>query len=362
MGKLNLIILDQDIRYLEGIKNYFSENYSEEFTIATFNNFESMKERMMTLSKKNILLVNEGLYEEEIRQLGIDAVVILSEGRYKDRKYPYPVINKFQIGSSIHKEIVKEYNAQVMDKVEKVNEKENNINTKLITIYSPIGGSGKSLLATGLAMNLSIKGAKVLYVNFEDVQSTSIYFSGSKKRDFSELIYYVKERDENFKEKFIDIVDCDLRTKVDFFNETESALDIEDMTRDDMKWMIESLLRLNIYNYIVFDTSSKFNSIYNLLINLSHHIICPILKEKTSLEKVGKFVDSLIQFNRFLFVYNKSPQDIKVEVPKSIRQGGKDIFIDIPKDFKIYLNEGPIITDSPVICNGIMKIINTLGL
>ena len=360
MAKLNLILLDPDIRYLEGIKNFFADNYSEKFNITCFTQMEILKDNIKYIKNRDVLLINEDLYSNVVADLNIKSILILGEGKDEEKKYDHPIISKYQIGPNIYKEIMNAYSTQNPLHLEKVTRRYDN--TKLISVYSPIGGSGKSLIASALAMKLAESGSEVLYLNLEDVQSTNIYFQKNKDSSFSELIYYIKEKEENFTAKFIELVDKDQRTGVAFFNETESILDIEDLNKGEMKWMIEKLLSLNMYKYIIIDTASKFNSEYNVLLNSSDYIISPVLKEKTSLIKLGKYVENLGDINNYLFVYNRSRNNVNINMPQSLIDNGKNIFIDIIEDSNLYLNEGTSVVDSPIIANGILNIINTLGL
>lgn len=360
MAKINLILADYDTRYLQGITNFISNNYTDKFNITSFTNIEILLENLKNSNKKDILLINKELFNPKIVDLGIKAVLILGEGKENKSEYVYPVIKKYQTGSNLYQEIIKAYTEQNPQNVERITQKYDN--TSLITLYSPIGGSGKSIYAATLAMLLKERGDEVLYINFEDVQSTEVYFASSKEKGFSDLIYYVKERVDNFASKFVEIVDKDETTGVSFFRNTENILDIEDMDKEDMKWMLEKLIELNMFSYIIVDTTSKYNSIYNMLLNSSTHIICPLLKEKTSIEKMRTYVSSMTDLERYFLFYNKSRMDITLEIPQEIREHGNDITLNIVTDFNLYLNEGNSVLNSQVLVNGVKNIINILRL
>lgn len=360
MAKLNLILADYDTRYLQGITNFISNNYPDKFNITCFTDIKILLETLKNSKKKDILLINKGMFISKIIDLGIKSVLILGEGKEVGGDYIYPTINKYQTGASLYQEIIKAYTEQNPQNVEKITCKYDN--TNLVTLYSPVGGSGKSIYAASLAMVLRERGDEVLYINFEDVQSTEVYFTSNKETGFSDLIYYVKERSDNFSSKFVEIADKDARTGVTFLKNTENILDIEDMDKDDMKWMLERLIELNMFSYIIVDTTSKYNSIYNMLINSSTHIICPLLKEKTAIEKMKTYVNSMTDLDRYFLFYNKSRMDIVIDTPNEIKEYGNDITLNIVTDFNLYLNEGSSVLDSQIIMNGVKNIVNILRL
>ena len=44
--------------------------------------------------------------------------------------------------------------------------------TKLVSVYSPIGGAGKTTIAANACINCAREGMKVFYINLETIGST----------------------------------------------------------------------------------------------------------------------------------------------------------------------------------------------
>ncbi|QGS68934.1 AAA family ATPase [Oceanobacillus sp. 143] len=52
--------------------------------------------------------------------------------------------------------------------------------TKVLSVYSPVGGAGKTTIAVNLSKQLALNNAKVFYLNLELINTTSLYFSSSE--------------------------------------------------------------------------------------------------------------------------------------------------------------------------------------
>ncbi|MFP3489035.1 hypothetical protein R0K20_15640, partial [Staphylococcus sp. SIMBA_130] len=64
--------------------------------------------------------------------------------------------------------------------------------TKVITVYSPIGGCGKTAIATNLSKQLALNHAKVFYLNLELLNTTRLYFTSAEDNPSLQIFYYVK--------------------------------------------------------------------------------------------------------------------------------------------------------------------------
>lgn len=363
MAKINLIVLDSDEMYLNAFKNYIINNYSEKFNIICYTNSSILFENINKIKNKDILLINEEFFEKEITSLNISVVLILSGNNVKEYE-EYKVINKFQAISNICEEVINSFNVTNTShkKIEKI--VKNDAKTRIITIYSPVGGSGKTSIAINLAVCLSERKMKVLYLNFEDIQSTTIYFNEDKLKSFSELIYYIKEKNENFREKFFEIVSVDECNELLYFLEsTDNILDIEDMNQKDIKWFIEKILEFQYFDYVIIDTSSKFNSVYKMIMDCSEFIICPFLNENISIKKLEIFLLNVDFIEKIIFVLNKiNPNVSHIEVPKCLADEEKGIKKIIELDNNLIYSKEINCLDSYIMRNRILELIDDLNL
>lgn len=358
MNKLSLVIVDHDEIYLEYLNKFLSSTYKGKFEITCFSDDKIFLEYISTVRKKDILLISKDIYDENTDTIDAKVILKLVEGNeiLEDKE---KVIHKYKDIKNIYDIALKEYLGSNPKKTLKVSVE--NADTKIVTVYSPVGGSGKSLIAASLSSNLSQNGKKVFYLNLEDIQSTEEYFSGNGKSSLSDIIFEVKDKASNFIEKLNSIINTDTSTGVKYLNCTDNILDIEDMDQDDMKWLLEQLLKTKIYDYIVIDTVSKYNSVYDIVLNTSDIVITPILNNKTSINKVEKFIKNQSELDKYYFVQNMNNEN-------SIMQVSALKYIDKQIDTSIYENKdlnncsGEQAMNSPNIKSAINTIIEQIGL
>ncbi|GKX67432.1 AAA family ATPase [Inconstantimicrobium mannanitabidum] len=303
MGKLGLIIVDYDKKYLDYLNKYLLNTYRGKIDITCFSNKELFLKEVNTIKNKDVLLINKEMYDERLEGIGISCVLTIVEGDFNLAEDRGQRIHKYKDVDRMYDIILKSYFDINPEKVTAVYSN-NNTSTKIITVYSPIGGTGKSTLATALSASLSAKGRDVLYLNLEDVQSTNMYFQSDKKTTLSDFIFEVKDQSTKFTQNLINMVNRDKNTNVYYLENTENILDIEDMNENDIKWMLEKLLESGQYEYIIFDTSSKYNSIYEIILNSSNLVIAPVANSMTSVSKLNLFMSCISDAKKYYFVCN----------------------------------------------------------
>lgn len=301
MKKLTLMLLDYDEAYLIRLNDYLSRMYKGKFEISCFTSKDNLLEQIKNVRNKDVLIVNKEMYDESLEELGIKAVLKLVEENI-DTTNESKLIHKFKDINYINDKIINLYKENNVEELVKINS--NNAQTKIISVYSPIGGSGKSTLAAGISMLLAEQEKEVFYLNLEDIQSTELYFQSEEATSLSDVIFEIKDRSDNYVQKLVAGVSIDGNTKVSFLNPTENILDIEDMNEEDIKWLLEGIVNTKKYHYIIVDMSSKYNSIYSLVLNYSKNVVTPILNSEISNIKLEKFISDVNDLDKYLFVYN----------------------------------------------------------
>ncbi|SHK19751.1 AAA domain-containing protein [Clostridium cavendishii DSM 21758] len=360
MAKINLVIVDYDERYIKGVSTYFNNNYGDKFYITGFSNKEYAMDYLKSGKRIDIVLINKDLYFDEIKKYNIKSKVILGEAKEAGVFENYPLINKYTPGSMLYEIIIKAYAEQSPENLERV--VSNHTSTKILTVYSPIGGIGKTTLAVSLCKELASRGLDVLYLNLEDVQSTELYFNCEEETGLSDFIFAIKERNNNIRKKFVDFSLKDESSSIRYFSPTESILDIEDLDKDDIKFMLESLLDLKMFNYIIVDTSSKFNSQYKMILNSSNHIVFPIGKDSSSTIKTNIFLNNINNMDNYYILINKARTDVEYTIPSVIEREHKAIEQAIPYDIKLSITGEQGIEENINITRAIQDIILKLRL
>lgn len=336
MAKISMAIVDADNRYMKSVSDYFNNNYSERFTVSCFSSKEYLVEALDGQKKFDILVINKEMYFEELKSYNIKAKIIFSDFESQGEYDGFPIINKYISGQTLHDNIIKAYTEQNSDEFEKLSI--TNTGSKIVTIYSPVGGIGKTTLAVNLAKELSALGSKVLYLNLEDVQTTDVYFNSDKETTFSDLIFAVKENKKDIKGDIVSHLSKDFNSGVYYYKPIDSMLDIEDMDKKDIKMLLENLVEIQMFNTIIVDTSSKYNTQYRVLLNNSDKIVVPFGMDNVSSEKLNVFVNNITDTEKYTFIINKSINNLQYSIPETLINENKNVEGAIPYDINMQFN------------------------
>lgn len=298
MEKRNMIIVDSDERYIKNLMNYINKNYSNIFNTTCFTDYLYMEEYIKKQKKTDIILISLELFKDNISKLKDRFVIILTESL---SEYDgHSCIKKYQSAEKICRDIIKKYEVDRKDI-------EDNKDTNVITFYSPIGGIGTSTLAISTAYFIGQMGKKVLYVNLENIQSTEIFLNNFQKSKYnlSDLIISIKNRSNNFSEILNSSINKYSDLEFYYFGVTDSILDIEELTYEDIKDLVENIQKVNLFDFVVFDLPSTLDTKYYSLFQKSNNVFVSIGQDKRSNYKIDTLLTQLDNTENFLFIVNK---------------------------------------------------------
>lgn len=119
MEKINIVFLDEDSRYLDGISRFIQNNYSDYVNVICFNDVEKTQREIIDTSLYNMLVVSSSLFNEAREKINIKNICILIERNTTEYEGQFKTILKYQSGNNIYKEIMNIY-----ESINKINKKE----------------------------------------------------------------------------------------------------------------------------------------------------------------------------------------------------------------------------------------------
>ena len=307
--KIKLAILEKDTNYLNRFVTAFNTKYSDKFEIYSFTNLEIALSTIED-SKIEVLLSSDSFdipFEKLPARCGFAYIVDASDVEMiNDRR----TVSKFQKAELIYKQILSIYseNAGNISGLKMTDD-----NCKLITFTSVSGGNGSSTMAAACAMSFASKGFKTLYLNLEKFGSSDYFFSAEGAFGMSDIIYALKSRKANLSIKLESCVK-QATNGVYFYSQSPIALDMLELTNDDIMNLISELRLTGSYDYIIFDmdfsldksTLDIFRKMHAIVIVGDGSVISntKISRAYKALETVEANADSPIT-NRMSIIYNK---------------------------------------------------------
>ena len=246
--KIKVSILEKDPNYLKRMVSTFGIKYPDKLEIYSFTDL-NIALRALIDSKINVFIADED-FDIDINTIpencGFAYFVSSSE---IDTVKGQRAVCKFQKAELIYKQILSIYseNAGNISGVRQEND-----NTNLIICSSPCGGTGTSSVAAACALHFSRKNKKVLYLNLEKFGSSDMFFQGESLFDMSDIIYALKSKKVNLAMKLESCVNQDVRG-VYYYSHPKVALDMLEMSSEDVCFLISELRLTGAYDYIVVD-------------------------------------------------------------------------------------------------------------
>lgn len=247
--KIKLAILERDTGYLNRFVSVFSTKYADKFEIYSFTD-KTVAIPALADSKIDVLVASD-VFEIDASKLPrrcgfayfVDSTDI-------DTVNDQRTICRFQRADLIYKQILSIYSEHAGTYT---GLKLHDSNCKLFAFASPSGGVGSSTLAAACAMHFAAGGRKTLYLNLEKFGSSNDFFSGEGQFDMGDLIYTLKSRKANLAMKLESCVRQD-RSGVFYFAPTKLALDMMELTAEEIQRMLAEIKLTGSYEYIILDT------------------------------------------------------------------------------------------------------------
>lgn len=287
--KIKLAILEQDQTYLNRIVSVFNMKYSDQFEIYSFTDVDIA---MSVLDKSRIDVFLAGstftINTDNIPKRCSFAYLV--DSMEIEELNGNKAICKFQKIDLIYKQILSLYSDSVNSNI---GFKFGNDSTKLIIFASPDGGVGTSSVAAACAMNFAAKGKKVIYLNLEKIGLSESFFSGEGKYDMSDVIFALKSKKANVPLKLESSVKQD-KSGVYFYTQSKLALDMYEMSPDDMVHLISELALIGSYEYIIADMDFSLEP--NMISAYKHadSLVWVCDGSEISVQKTRRAFDSLV--------------------------------------------------------------------
>lgn len=252
--KIKLAILEKDQTYMSRIVSVLTTKYTDNFEIYSFSNPDVA---LSTLEKSRIdVFVAAEAFEIDATKLPKRCgFAYLVDSANMDTIHNQKAIGKFQKVDLIYRQILSIYSEHTGN----ISSIKHGEGTTAILAFSAVcGGCGSSSMAAACALHFAAQGKKTLYLNLEQFGSANSFFSGEGQFGMSDIIFALKSKKTNFSLKLESCVRRDPRG-VFFFSQSNFALDMIELSPDDLQRLCVELKQAGLYDLIILDFDFSLN-------------------------------------------------------------------------------------------------------
>ena len=309
MKKVSIMFIDTDDNYLMALEKKFSEEIGGYLNISIITDMSYFGEYFMTPRDIDILVINERLYNVELKKHNIGQIYILTETPINnDEDKLYNLIYKYTSVSDIFVQVAQNEKLKECMKMLAGDDK------GVITVCSPSGGSGKTTLAIASALSLARLGKRVLYVSRDYLQSFGYYF-GTTEEISNDTKNKMKDG-VNISQELLST--CIRNNIIDYIMPFSEGLDGIDNAV--FQNIINGIKDMNIYDYIVIDTDKVDCEGLKTSIEHSDRVVVVTTQEEIASTKLKKFATQIkdVDKSKMIYICNKYKEDRKNELLNNI--------------------------------------------
>ena len=302
LGKLSLVLADDDEDYIDSFSNYLLKHHAQSFDIHTFSCVESLTAFFSDDTRRvNILLAGPGFIYAGIPSGSAEIIILLDCGNTDIQKGTFlearsicgrgvspvlctegvPSIKRYQHAEKLVSSIFSQYSAKNTAGRLPAGKS----STMITAFISPSGGAGKSVISAGCSILCAGRGMKVFYLNLEGSPSTGLYFKGNSDQNFSNVLYYLKDKEVNPDIRLAGASCVDVSTGVHFFLPPESQLEMSCLKPEDLKRLLDSFRSATVYDAVFIDMPGKLDECGITAMNAADRVVCICGPDSTSMFK-----------------------------------------------------------------------------
>ena len=162
--KKQIVIADPDIEHIKSYEEELILRFQPEASIQIITEHEYLENYFRIHRDIDVLLISKEFYGIYLKEHNISNIMIVNDKettKYHSKDEILTFIEKSLAGDNINDDI------DVSEMIEDTEER----TTRVVSVYSPIGGAGKSLAALALSKKLKRLGESVLVIGCDNLQS-----------------------------------------------------------------------------------------------------------------------------------------------------------------------------------------------
>lgn len=252
---ISIAIADKNEIYLERLVEVLQEY--EDLSVSIFTDVDIL-ERTLQSKKFDVLLFDPDISDEKISFYNTKlAMCLYSEEAQNTVLYTEcEKTIKYQRISRIYKDIIKAF----ADKAGYIPDFVNSKSAKLLAVYSPVGGSGKTTIALALANMLSSMGNSVLSLCMEQLDSSSCMNIHTEEKEGITVLLESLDETTNFELKMKGITQKNAEG-ISYIEGFERIVDYNSISKEEISTVLEKIIKYGNFDVVVVDMESRLDDI-----------------------------------------------------------------------------------------------------
>ena len=296
LQKSRMIIADLNYEYVIPLQTQIAQSYYNQVDLEVITDQEYYSKFLSIPQSVDILLVSNDLYNNLLHKLEIKNLFVLSE-----TNVTIPGVTTIDKYSS-----VKEILSIVFGKSRKTiyeNSLEKKENTKVVVIYSNIGGSGKTSIALELAARLTVSYKTVLYLEANRINTFQGYLKD--KVPINDNDVYWKLEDDN-ESKYSVLKDSIRKHSYYYLPSFKASLTSLNLSYSIYIDFIKEAKAKKDYEYIIVDSDSTFDEYKADILGLADKVIIVTKQDEYSVYALNRLLSNLsgIKSGKYIFICN----------------------------------------------------------
>ncbi len=160
---------------------------------------------------------------------------------------------------------------------------------KIISVYSPIGGCGKSLISLGIARKLRRLDQSVLVIGCDEMQSFAGFLESEECAD-PLLAEMIRQPAADYYWNILQNVEVE--GEIRYLLPFEKPLSAYGIGADELETMVRTIKEKQDYDYVILDLGSALNTAARKLLHLSESIVLVTEPNEISVRKMKKLVNN----------------------------------------------------------------------
>ncbi len=280
MKSTELWVADSERAYTEAFMEYVNLKKSHLFRVRLCTEKEQLV-RALAEEEVEILLITADWYEECKDFIQNRCLIFFSNGSLPRELGNCPAVYKYQSAENILREVMYYFSEREPDKAYLPAVRQEN---RVIGVYSPIGGIGKTVFALTLGQIIAEK-QKVLYLNMEECSGLSEFMGGSRW-NLSDLIYFLRQNKAQFLYRLNSMVrNLD---HMDYIPPCESYVDFCQVTAEEWQRLLYLIRTQSAYDLILLDIGNVMGHEVELL-RQCDGIYVPVREDFFSRSKISQW-------------------------------------------------------------------------